>query len=237
MGIKDWFESLRNKNKGFVYKLNDETKEDAPDLDGQPTADDYYDPREYEDTEYYDEVDDAGFNKAEFLQRRVPVDHVIQMCISTLYDEDGSPTQFQEDEEYAFFLTNYKVSTIIDEYKAGRTIDDIKCVQLTGDDMGELFEYCIYDDDESCEPAFLIEEVSDDWYDEYKNAELDTTYKAVHQKIRESIPAELFDDEGRVKIVGLVQLANGINIEANDIQNSRLESMTAEKREVDEFFS
>ncbi len=255
MGIKAWFERLRNQNKGFVYKLDDEvqqnndtprpfTKETGtsmPEFDKDNSTADYTSDNDYiEDEE--DSNDDDEFDKEAFLQRSVPIDHIVKVCISTYYDEDDEPDKY-EDIEYAYFLTNYKVSTIVKE--AGNLVD-IKCLQLTGDDMGTVYDDCafdVYEDDKNCiSPQFIISWTNNgmygysyDYY--YMVDKLQENYSLVHEEIASHIPAELIDtDTNKVKIVGLVQLANGLNLQANDDKYNRRDSLAEEKNEVEEFF-
>ncbi|MBP3630143.1 MAG: hypothetical protein J6J23_01505 [Clostridia bacterium] len=263
MGLKDWFERLRNQNKGFVYKLDEESKtqavtqpkysednittllkhyENNGTVEHTSTDDEVLEEDDaYEESEYEEDDPEQEFDKAQFMQRSVPIDHVIKVCISTYYDQDDETDEFEDDIEYAYFLTNYKVSTIVKE--AGKLVD-IKCLQLTGDDMGTVYDDCafdVYEDDEDCHtPALIISWTENgmygysDYY--YKNDNLQESYSAVHEEICTNLSGLIDPETNTVQILGLVQLSNSFNFQANQDKYDRRDSLESEKKEVEEFF-
>lgn len=258
MGIKDWFEKMLKKNQGFVYKLDQDEQQPATNKshNDNKSVSTHYNEDEVknymtvvseEETRYEEDEDevkfDVEFDKEAFLQRSVPIDHIVKICVSTYYDEDDEADEY-EDIEYAYFLTNYKVSTIVKE--AGN-LTDIKCLQLTGDDMGTVYDDCsfdVYEDDKNnCHsPLFIISWEQKGMYGYsynyyYMEDKLQDNLLLAHTEIISNMPTELIDaTTNSVKIVGLVQLANGLNLQANNDKYSRRDSLASEKKEVEMFF-
>ena len=69
----------------------------------------------------------------------------------------------------------------------------------------------------------------------YKNDNLQESYSAVHEEICTNLSGLIDPETNTVQILGLVQLSNSFNFQANQDKYDRRDSLESEKKEVEEF--